>query len=98
MTVWLDAALTQLMTELRYWRRVLRQAQGRQINAHLTHQLAHALGITAQPRPPMDTIQEKIGTLESQLRDQLGDPNCCEKWLEGLALAQTAVTGGNYKK
>jgi len=51
--------LTQLMTELRHWHGILRQAQGCQINAHLMHRLARALGITAQPRPPMDTIQEK---------------------------------------
>jgi len=46
----------------------------------------------------MDTIQEKIRTLKSQLRDQLGNPNHGKKWLEGLALVQTTATGGNYAK
>ena len=91
-------ALTQLMTELRYWRGTLCQAEGCTINAHLMHQLAQVLDITGQPNLSIDTIKEKIRTLKSQLREQLGDPNCQEKWLEGLALAQTTATSGNYAK
>jgi len=62
------------------------------------HRLAQALEIPAQPLIPIDTIQEKIRTLKSQLWDQLGNPNRHEKWLEGLALMQTAATGGDYTK
>jgi len=35
---------------------------------------------------------------KSQLKQKLGNPNCREKWLEGLAMAQSAETGCNAAK
>ena len=91
--------LTRLMTELRYWRGSLRQAEGRTYNAHFLYRLATALQLpTLPPSDSTEAIRSRIAAIKAKLRRKLGDPNRRETWLEGLAAAQTAATGGDQAK
>jgi len=91
--------LTQLMTELRYWQAVLCQVEGRPYNARFLWRLARALELPTNPT--MDTgdmIQIQLKAIKAKLKQKLGDPDCREKWLEGLTTAQAVETGGDQAK
>jgi len=91
--------LTQMMTELRYWQSALSQAEGKPYNARFLRRLARALELlTMQPNETGDTIRIPLKTLKEKLKQKLGDLNRWEKWLEGLATAQTAETGSDQAK
>jgi len=86
----------RLMTELHYWHGSLRQVEGRTHNAHFLYRLALALTLpTLPPTNSANAIHTQITAIKAKLRQKLGDPNWREKWLKGLATAQTAETGGD---
>jgi len=90
--------LTRLMAEIKYWCTSLRQVEGRPVNARLMYHLAKALSLPLHPTTTAEIIQHQLRTKKAQLKQKLGDPNCREKWLEGLAMAQAAETGGDATK
>jgi len=91
--------LTRMMTELQYWQSALRQVEGKPYNVRFLRRLIRALELpTRPPNETGDTIHIRLKTLKEKLKQKLGDPNRQEKWLEGLATAQTAETGGDQAK
>jgi len=87
------------MTELCYWQAVLHQVEGQPYNVRFLRRLAQALEFPTNPT--MDTgdiIQIWLKTIKAKLKQKLGDPDCREKWLEGLATAQAMETGGDPAK
>jgi len=87
------------MTKLQYWWSVLRQAEGKPYNARFLQCLARALELPIRPPNEMgDMIRICLKTLKEKLKQKLGNPNRQEKWLEGLATAQMAETGGDQAK
>jgi len=60
--------------------------------------LAKARSLPLLPSTTVEIIQQQLRTKEAQLKQKLGNPNCREKWLEGLAMAQSAETGCNAAK
>jgi len=91
--------LTRMMTELHYWQLALHQAEGRPYHARFLWQLARALELPINPTNDTgDNIKIWLKTLKEKLKKKLGDSNRWEKWLEGLATAQTAETRGDWAK
>jgi len=60
--------------------------------------LARALLLPLLPSTSAEGIHQQLQTKKSQLRQKLGNPNHRKKWLEGLAMAQTAETGSDPVK
>jgi len=90
--------LTQLMAEIKYWRFSLRQAEGKPVNARLMYRLARAFPPPQLPQISVAAIKEQLYRRKILLKKKLGDPNRRETWLESLAEAQSAETGGDPAK
>jgi len=87
------------MTELYYWQAVLRQVEGWSYNARFLQRLARALELPTNPTTDTgDIIRIWLKTIKAKLKQKLGDPDCREKWLEGLTTAQAVETGGDQAK
>jgi len=86
------------MAEIKYWRLSLRQAEGKTVNARLMYRLARAFPQPQLPSASVEAIKAQIHQKHTLLRTKLGNPNRRETWLEGLADAQTAETGGDAAK
>jgi len=88
----------QLMAEIKYWHTSLQQAKGKPVNAWLMYRLARVLSLQLLPNSSVEAIKQQLQRKKALLRKKLGDPNCRETWLEGLAAAQAVETGGDLVK
>jgi len=57
-----------------------------------------SLRITNQPNYGHRRHNTNLVKNKTKLKQKLGDPDCREKWLEGLATAQATETGGDLAK
>jgi len=90
--------LMQLMAEIKYWHTSLQQAEGKPVNARLMYRLVRALSVQLLPNSSVEVIKQQLQRKKALLRKKLRDPNHRETWLESLAAAQAAETGGNSAK
>jgi len=87
-------AITQTITEVKYWQYTQKQNCTGTTNAHYAVHLAHKLKLPPlQPDMIEPNIIQQITKAKTQLWKLLGDPKWQTKWLEDLAGAQASKRG-----
>jgi len=77
---------------------LLQQAEGKPYHAQILYHLQQALATLHSEHMTADKVQTQLTKYKSQLRQQIGNPNCRQTWLKDLADAQAKERGTTPKK